>query len=311
MPIAALDPAFETRHVLDTARGRMRESLVWVVPQPGLGLASFVYTWVDAYGNAAAAGVAFGPSLREPIFEKFEDDVAPDMGFDRWKVGGMSLVMAAGTEGLQRQHVVFNGTNFAVDYEFEAFHKPYGYGPNDSGCPRFWADDRTEQGGRVRGSIRAGHRNFDVDTFAHRDHSWGTRDWGAIQHMKWINALADPSISVHVMEIQAFGKTTLHGYVHKDGETSSVIAMDADFTLDDQLFHTAMSAVLQDDAGRTTAIRMHGGGGHLVWPMTRRLTIQDTAMHADIDGRDGVAYVDMSWPPEYLDHHRHLATDAR
>jgi hypothetical protein len=115
--------------------------------------------------------------------------------------------------------------------------------------------------------------------------------------------LAAPDVALHLMEIQAFGQTTLHGYVHKDGNTASVIALESDYELDDRFMHTSINAVLHDDDGRTTRVRTTQGAD-LEWPVSSRLRLHEAAMHAEIDGRPGVAQMEMTWPPEYLAYQR-------
>jgi hypothetical protein len=113
--------------------------------------------------------------------------------------------------------------------------------------------------------VRVGDRVIEIDSLGQRDHSWGTRDWGAAVHWKWWNVLAAPDMALHVMEIQAFGQTTVHGYVHKDGSTASVIALESDYELDDRFMHTSINAVFHDDEGRATTVRTTRGAD-LEWP---------------------------------------------
>lgn len=308
MPIATLDPTYENRHVFfePEAHPYVRESLAWLLPLPKHELGIILYTWVHAQGNngkgrAGAAAIAYGPNLPQPIFEVVDGIfVSDDMGFDRWEVGPMRLVMR---DGMRHSHVVFHGDRVAVDYKFEGLNPSFAYGPNRGGCPQWLAYDRTEQGGRYEGMVRVGDRTIEVNTLGHRDHSWGMRDWGGPLHWKWWNMLAAPDTSIHAMEIQAFGKTTLHGYVHKDGLTATLTGLDADYELDDRFMHTSVHAVFHDDAGRKTTV-LTTGAADLEWPVSTRLTIHEAAMHADVDGREGVAYVEMAWPPEYIAHHR-------
>lgn len=305
MAIPALDAAYDARHVLD-GRPHVRESLVWVLALPEEELGAIAYTWVDAAGQAGAAGVAFGPSLPESVREMVAAPVPDDMGFDDWAVGPMRV---ASTEPLRKAEVAFLGEQMQIELEFDALHPAYAFGSHAGGCPSWLADERYEQGGRMRGMLRIGGREVAFDTLGHRDHSWGVRDWGGCQHYKWINVLAGDA-SVHIMDLHARGQTQLRGYVHKDGETAELTAADLDYELDADFFHAPMQAVLHDTAGRTTNVELLAGPARFEWPIHPMLTLLDVAVPAEIDGAGGVSYAEMAWTPEYVAHHRAAAVPA-
>jgi hypothetical protein len=313
MPIAELDPHYEDRHILFDADGHpdVRESLSFPIPLPGHELGVIIYTWVhaqgrDGQGRAGAAAVAYGPGLPTPLFEVVDGLHVPDeMGFDRWEVGPLQLTMP---EGPGRPHLRFAGEHISADVTFDALHPAFAYGPNPGGCPPWLAHDRIEQGGRYEGTLRVADRTIAVDDLGQRDHSWGMRDWGAASHWKWWNMLA-PGIAAHAMEIQAFGKTSLRGYVHKDGVTASLLAMESDYEFDDRFMHTTIDAVLHDDAGRTTTVRTTRSAD-LEWPISSRLTLHEAAMHATVDGHAGAAQMEMTWLPAYVAHHSRQDVDT-
>ena len=147
MPIKDLTPADDGRHTLDPNRALMRESLVWVVPLATEGLGLVAYTWVDAFGKAGTAGIAFGPRLRSPIFERFDDIPVPnDLTFDSWKAGPVHI---AHREPLRSAVIGYTGERLNLDFTFEAIHPPYAYSSHAEPFPRYYADDRYEQGGRA------------------------------------------------------------------------------------------------------------------------------------------------------------------
>jgi hypothetical protein len=308
MPIAELDPAYENRHIFydADANPHVRESLSWPIPLPQHDVGLIIYTWVHAQGSegrgrAGASAVAYGPDLPAPIIEVIDEVSVPDeMGFERWEVGPIKIAMPGGNAN---PHLFYEGDSVAVDCTFEPLHPAFAYGQNPGGCPPWLAQDRVEQGGRYRGTVRVGDRVIEVDSLGQRDHSWGMRDWGAALHWKWWNVFAAPDMALHVMEIQAFGQNTVHGYVHKDGLTASVIGLDSDYELDDRFMHTSIDAVFHDDDGRETVVRATQGAD-LEWPISTRLTLHEAAMHAEIDGHPGVAQMEMTWPPDYIAYHR-------
>ena len=97
-----------------------------------------------------------------------------------------------------------------MDFSFTAANVPYAFSSHPQPFPRYFADDRFEQGGRARGTARLDGEEISFEGFCHRDHSWGARVWPAVSHYKWINFLAD-DLSVHVMELQGYGRSDVRG----------------------------------------------------------------------------------------------------
>jgi hypothetical protein len=295
--IAALDARFEERHVLDPSRPHNRESLVWVLALPEEELGAFAYTWVDGHGQAGAAGVVFGPRLAQPVFE-LVDGIGVDhaMGFADWRVGP---IRAAHADASQTADVAFAGQDLRLELSFAALHAPYSYASHADGFPSFFADDRHEQGGRARGTLSVGGEDIAFDGYCQRDHSWGARDWGAVTHYKWLNFLA-PGCCINVMDLQAFGRTAIRGYVHADGQTAEIVAARFDYDFDDDFTHHDLHAEFDDSAGRTTTARMLAAPAAIQYPINPRLTLVDVAGAAEVAGEAGVTYAEMAWPPDYL-----------
>lgn len=298
MPINELSPAADARHVLDPSREQNRESLVWVVPLAAEGLGLVAYTWVDAHGQAGTAGIAFGPRLSAPIFERVDEVPVPDdMTFGAWKAGPMHVAQG---QPLGTGAVEYSGARLGMDFTFDPACPPYAYSSHPEPFVPWFADERLEQGGRARGSVTLDGEEVAFDAFAHRDHSWGVRAWGATLHYKWVNFLAE-GVSVHVMDLQGYGRSTIRGYVHKGGQTAEVVGATFDYDLDDDFFHRRFAARLHDDAGRTTDLRLGASAAELAYPISPRLTLFDIVAPASIDGAGGVAYAEMAWPPDYLE----------
>lgn len=295
----AAEPFREVRNRLDPSRARHRESVVWVIPAVRDDLTAFVYTWVDAHGVAGAALAVFGVPLPEQIFEKVEGIDVGTAGFDDYPVGPMHLALA--TDGMAST-VRFDGDRVSLTLEFTGFHQPYRYGRHPAGCPGFFADDRLEQSGRAVGVLTVDGTEYAFDTACQRDHSWGERDWAAMHHMKWINALTVTGEAVHAVELLAFGQRYLRGYVLRDGELAGLTRLDLTYELDEGLLHRSMRGLFVDELGRETAVDFDGGGPHFVWDVNPRLTLRDTAMRARLLDLDAVAYIDMSWEPDYFAH---------
>lgn len=297
MPIKDLAPAHDERHRLDPDRPNVRESVVWVLPLVAQELGLVAYTWVDAHGRAGAAGIAFGPRLASPIFERVDDVPVPDdMGFDDWEAGPMRF---GHLEPLRSSRIDYRGARLAMDFTFTSTHRPYAYSSHVEPFPLYYADERLEQSGRVQGTITVDGETLEVDGVGHRDHSWGARVWGGTLHYKWMNFLTDRS-SVHVMDLQGYGRTSVRGYVDRDGTTAEILDAAFDYELDDELVHRHLRATFRDDAGRTTSVRMTSSAAELTYPISPHLTLIDVVGAAEVEGVAGVAYAEMTWPPEYL-----------
>lgn len=296
MPVKQLTPADDARHTLDASREFMRESLVWVIPlAEGLGLVA--YTWVDAFGKAGTAGIAFGPRLASPIFERFDDIPTPEEAtFDDWRAGPIHVEH---TEPLRSASISYAGQRLAMDFTFTAAHPPYAFSSHPEPFPSYFADDRYEQGGRATGTARLDGEEIAFEAFCHRDHSWGARSWGGTLHYKWVNFLADDAY-VHVMDLHGYGRTDVRGYVHKDRHTAEIVDARFDYALDDDFYHRRFVATLTDDAGRTTELRLLNSTAEIDYPISPRLTLFDIVGPGSIDGHEGVCYAEMAWPPDYL-----------
>ncbi len=309
MPVTLLPDGAERRHIFFDAAAHpdVRESLAYLVPLPELGLGIIYYTWVHALGpdgksRAGSAGIVFGEGTGgETVFEVHDHIGVPDSAsFDDWQVGPSRLTLS---DDMMKSSISFRGERVSFDYDWTGINPSFGFGVNRNGCPQWLAWDRTEQGGHVRGTLTLDGTTHELDGHAHRDHSWGMRDWGGATHWKWWNVLSQGDTAIHAMELQYFGRTTLHGYTYKDGVYATILGLDADIEFDERFMHTRVDATITDDAGRSIAVSCRRGAD-LQWPVSPRLWIHEAAMHTTVDGVPGVGYIECAWPPEYVAHHR-------
>lgn len=300
-PGLAVDPKHDGRHTLDPSRPLDRESIPFLFHLPEEGIAMFTYTWVNKDSEAGAVVVLFGPGIGDaPVVAKFDDRKVPlDMGFDEWVIEDFSMRqdLKFGTA-----EIAFKSPEVSVEFTFEAYHPPYSYGSNAAGCPSYCADDRIEQSGRVRGTLQLGNRTIPLDTFGHRDHSWGTRDWHAFLNYRWFQGQAD-GISVHFWHLHALGDTTLYGYVFKDGLMAEVVDIDFTWERDASFNQHRLDAVLTDDAGRKTTVEADFYAHFPLMP-DPAVTLTEGAARARFDGVEGIGWMEVAWQTAYLDHIR-------
>jgi len=299
LTVAGVD---DGRHQLSTALANDRESVPLLVNLPDEGIAFFTYTWVDAHSSAGAMLCLFGEGVGpEQLTLVFPDRPVPaDMNFSEWQIEQFGM-----QHDLQFKTARFRFANERVqlDFTFEGSHPPYAYGAHADGCPPYCAKNRIEQSGRARGTLVLDGRTIAFDTTGHRDHSWGPRDWKAMQNYRWFQGQAGPDTSVHFWHLNALGETRLIGYVLKDGLMAQISRLDFDLEYDDRFVQKRIEATISDEAGRITTMAtrftMHG-----VLIPSAEITLNEAAGRATIDGKPGVGWLEHAWPTDYLAHIR-------
>jgi hypothetical protein len=239
----------------------------------------------------------FGPGVAKPVLERFDEvPVADTMDFYDWRVQGIRLQIQ---EPLVSAQVAFKSDRINIDCRFDALHPGYAFSSHKDGCPRYFADDRIEQHGRLSGNLELDGRSIAFDTVGQRDHSWGSRIWGLNQHYKWFHATS-ATAAVHFFEFQSLGKVRLRGFVLKQGRLSAVTAIDYEYVLDADMNHTAIEVQLTDAAGRTTCVKSTAFACHRfdADPMVMN---HESALTATIDGEPGVGWCEFSWNRNYLE----------
>jgi len=293
----AVDLIHDDRHQLPDSP-IARESMPMMINFPDSGIAGFTYTWVNGASEAGAMLVLFGPGVGEtPIQVRLADrPVSPEMRFDDWQI-----------EGFRVQHdlkfreceIQWNSPEAQLDLKFAAFHPPYAYGANKDGCPSYAATDRIEQSGTLKGTITIGGKTVAVDGVGHRDHSWGTRDWGAFQHYNWFQGQSADGVAVHFWRFIALGQIHLRGYVFKDGLLAEITDVDFKMTYSDDLWQQKMVATITDEAGRTTNVVADFYAHYTLIP-SDVLHLREGAARATYDGKPGIGWIECAWPPAYV-----------
>lgn len=286
----------DDRHKLRT-EADCREAAAFMFALPESGIAGFLYPWVDNRGMAGSAVCLFGPALSTPIKERFEEIAIPDeMTFRDWDVRGLKMTLGAPHRSIDLN---FTGTRVQIDCHYEAIHPPYAFSSHKDGCPAYYADDRTEQHGRLSGTLTVDGKSYSLNTFMQRDHSWGTRIWGLNQHYKWFHATTGES-AVHFFEMQSFGRTLLRGYVFKQGRMAEIRTATSQYVFDDNMHHESIDVVATDSAGRITIInsKVFAKFQYDVNPM---IVLNEGATTVEIDGVAGTGWCEFCWNQDYYD----------
>ena len=293
MPALAVE--HDNRHTLRN-EPHAREAVVFMLELPEHGIAGFVYPWVNAKGLASAAVCMFGPGVGDPVQERFEEVAVPDdMDFRDWRVAGLTMKL---DEPHVSADVEFRGQRVNIRYRFEAMHPVYAFSFHKDGCPQYYADDRTEQHGRISGTLEIDGKSYPFDTFGQRDHAWGNRVWGINQHYKWFHATTADT-AVHFFEMQSFGARHFRGFVFKDGRMAQVEDVEHRYAFDENMHHVAIDAVVRDSAGRSTSITGETFAKYQfeVDPM---VILNESAITVTIEGKDGVGWCEFCWNRNYL-----------
>jgi hypothetical protein len=310
-PLTVVDPRNDLRH-RPAPGGRQRDSLFWQTVLPDHDLALQVYLFVTGTG-AAGYNVALWGSDGVVALERDGGRVPDEMDFDDFTVGAVTV---QNDGALGASTVAVRGESLQVDLAFEGLHDAFTFRDNPDGLPSWFADDRIEQTGRVRGTVSfpgadGTRRTLDLGPLGHRDHSWGLRDWRAPQHWKWLVAYTDAAeascSAVNGWIWQARGEWGFAGYVLREGRILPVRSIDQQTTYSYRLEQQRLTATLHDVEGGATALELDVFGV-LPLPDERSGTmILEGACRAVIDGVAGVGQFETEWP---LDYFRHLGGSA-
>lgn len=299
-PGLSIDPVNDGRHVLPD-RPHMRESIPYQFHLPEHQVAVLVYTWVDKDSNAGAMLKVFGEKMAGDPVEIILPNrpVAKDMNFDNWQIENFSMKQDL---TFNRAQVSWQEKDVQVEFEYEAYHPPYAYGSHSGGCPPYLADQRIEQSGTVKGKLVVRGEEILVDTTGHRDHSWGARDWNAMQHYKWFHSQVGDGISIHFWEDQALGKTRIRGYVYKDGLMAEITAMDlGDIDYSPDLMPRRLNISITDEVDRLTLVQGNFYQDYVVAPIPE-FSLNGGIATLEIDGKSGVGWLEVAFPTSYIDH---------
>lgn len=288
-------PTDDLRHPGEVSGVHGRESVFHNLLLPEHGLLGFVYTWVDANDRG---GYMFGVAGQDDERRIFAADDGIDVraqDFDDWSIGGLRL---RHTDLLKTAELTFtDGTGVVLEATFTALHDAFSYHDNADGCPSFVATERFEQAGRMQGTLVLDGERIMFDTTAHRDHSWGQRDWTAIQDWKWVSAQSD-DVALNLFVMRALGDTTYHGYVARDGAVVPVVHVDIHADYDDHWWQTHAHVVATAADGAETVVEAERFA-LLSFEAGGVARLNEAACTGSIDGVPALVHVECGWPSAY------------
>jgi hypothetical protein len=280
-------------------RVKTRDSLFWNLVLPDEQIAAQVYMWVDGLGVAGRQVTVYSPaSGGNTVLVKAGVDLGPACDLKTIEVAGLRM---AQPEPLKTAELSFASERISLEYRFTAAHRPFSYGENAGGCPRWMAVNRYEQAGTADGVLTIAGREIPfAGVWAHRDHSWGRRHWGIVHHWKWFAAGTASGAALNAMLHIVRGKLGVNGYVLRDGEPVPIVHGDAHADYDEEVGQTRLEAELTDATGRQTELVMERFAiVHMPFGSDSR--ISEAGCRVTIDGEPGAGQLEMLWPASYVE----------
>lgn len=296
-PTEHIRPSDDRRHrVADGVK--TRDSLFWNLVLPEEQIAAQIYIWVDGQGVAGRQIAVYRPNRADNIIlNEYNVHLGQDSDLDNWECAGLRLRQP---EPLRSAELDFTGDAVSLDYRFEAGHRPFSYRENPDGCPHWMATNRFEQSGRATGTLRVGERTIPFDNvWAHRDHSWGRRNWNWVHHWKWIVAGVPSGTEMNAMFHVARGELGVNGHVLRGGEPVALVDGRCRASYDDDMSQASLEAELRDARGGKTQLTMERFAiFHL--PFGSDTLLSEAACRVTIDGEPGTGQFETLWPRSYI-----------
>lgn len=298
-----IDPGFlpgdDLRHRPEPG-GRMRDSLFWELIMPDEQLGMQIYLYLTHRGRTGYNVVVWGPDERPLVLELANGEIPDEMDLDDFEFEGLTVKQP---ELRRTAQVAFQRGDIEIEYNFTGIHDAFSFRQNPDGLPSWFAANRLEQTGHVTGHLRIGDRRIEWDRKGHRDHSWGTRNWGVPHHWKWIVAYTESGRAVNGWIWIAKGEWGFAGYVVADGVTIPVSHIEAKAEYEPDMSQRGLDAVFVDiTGGRTHVVLERFGLFRLPTNDKMATVISEAACHATIDGEAGAGQFETHWPADYLKH---------
>jgi hypothetical protein len=277
---------------------RMRDSLFWEVVLPEEQLAVQVYLYLTGAGKVGFNVAVWGSSAEPLVLDHRHGQIPDDMDLDDFSFSGLSLKQP---ELRRSASIRYVSDKIDLSLDFEGMHPAFSFTQNPDGLPGWFATDRFEQTGWVKGKVRLPDgRMIELDRIGHRDHSWGVRDWSAPQHWKWIVAYTpDGSHMLNGWIWFAHDEWGFAGYVVRDRVLVPVCHIRERTTYDDDGGQLALEADFVDIRGGTTRVTLDRFG--LLKLPSNEAVVLRAACRATIDGLLGAGMLETLWATSYFD----------
>jgi hypothetical protein len=131
------------------------------------------------------------------------------------------IAVAGGWAGTRDGLVAFgwDEPESSAELWFEPFYEAVGFGisADEADLHRSVYAGHLECSGRLRGRLRIGDREVELDALAHRDRSWGPRRIDAVLTNRMFTGTFGPDLSFAAIEIRTDAAVNRHGFVVRGG----------------------------------------------------------------------------------------------
>jgi hypothetical protein len=147
----------------------------------------------------------------------------------RWRVSFVGGMERTTERKAKKSHV-------ELDLQFDALNDIFDYRACVSGLgehvSKKTASEHLEQVGRLKGRLSTGLDEFEIDALGERDHSWGTRDSGALKGWTWLTCQFSESHALNLTKLVTEEGTVDAGFVFLDGRNIPVVRADMNVNMD-------------------------------------------------------------------------------
>ncbi|MDF8335678.1 hypothetical protein POM99_20935 [Novosphingobium sp. HBC54] len=146
---------------------------------------------------------------------------------ERWADG--QRIESHRVEALDNQRMLYSWDDpeSSAELEFyECFYAPRDWteAPPEAVMKDMNTGGHSECSGRVKGTVRIGAKTYKIDALAHRDRSWGYRDWSTAGQSKMHTGTIGPEMSwaAFIFQRRDTGEWFDAGYVVRDGKQEDI-----------------------------------------------------------------------------------------
>ena len=115
-----------------------------------------------------------------------------------------------------------------------------------------------EQHMQVRGALKVGDEEYEIDGFGMRDHSWGPRYWQALHKYEWLTMNFGPDLGGMVSIVQrdpAGEQRSAGGVLVRGMEMERIVGAEIDAEYEENgAFHKSVTARIETEKGETLTI---------------------------------------------------------
>ena len=244
--------------------------------------------------------IVWGPEKKPLVLDLVEGEVPRDMDFDNFKLHGLELVQPADSKTAE---LSYSSEKITLEFRFTGIHEPFSYRQNPDGLPEWFALNRFEQSGWVKGFLKFGDRQMKLDRIGHRDHSWGMRKWGVPHHWKWLVAYTpDASQNCECLDLAGERRMGRRRLCRTDGELIPISHVKQHATFDKDMSQRSINVDITDIRGNHCDLEMERFGIVKLPTGGRFATmIMEAACFAKIDGIAAAGQYETQWSQDYLD----------